>query len=138
VSEFEFQDALYPVEIDEEQIRQVFNGLINNAKEAMPDGGILRIKARNVELSERTGLLVKEGKYLLISTEDQGGGIPEINLRRIFDPYFTTKEMGADKGTGLGLAICHSIIKRHHGFITVASKVGVGSTFHVYIPAAED
>jgi len=65
----------------------------------------------------------------------QGGGIPEENLPKIFDPYFTTKDIGSLKGTGLGLAICHSVITRHDGAITVKSKEGVGTTFEIYLPA---
>ena len=67
---------------------------------------------------------------------DNGIGIPEENLNKIFDPYFSTKEMGSQKGMGLGLSICHSIIMRHGGHITVESRLGVGTTFHIYLPAS--
>jgi signal transduction histidine kinase len=75
------------------------------------------------------------GKYVKISIQDQGVGIQEEHLSMIFDPYFSTKEMGSQKGMGLGLATTYSIIKRHDGYIAADSKVGVGSTFHIYLPA---
>jgi CheY-like chemotaxis protein len=68
--------------------------------------------------------------------QDEGVGIPEEHLSRIFDPYFTTKERGTQKGTGLGLAICFAVIKNHRGYITVDSQAGRGSTFHIYLPAS--
>jgi signal transduction histidine kinase len=135
--QFDFQDALYPVDIDRIQINQVFYNLAINAKEAMPDGGTLTVRAKNIDLSAKDNLPLREGRYIQISVNDQGAGIPEENLSKIFDPYFTTKETGAKKGQGPGLAICHSIIKKHEGLITVESEPGEGSTFTIYLPARE-
>ena len=134
---FELSDSLYTVRGDESQIKQVINNIVTNAREAMHEGGVLTLTANNVILGAKDSLPLKEGRYLHIVFRDQGIGIPEENLPRIFDPYFSTKEMGTEKGQGLGLAICHSIINKHEGLITVESRPGKGTTFHVYFPAAE-
>jgi len=133
--QFTISDNLWMVEIDKEQIKQVINNLIINSDQAMPNGGIVEIKAENVIINEEDDLPLKEGKYVKISIDDNGIGIAKENLSKIFDPYFTTKQMGTQKGTGLGLAICHSIIKNHDGYITVESQVGVGTTFYIYLPS---
>jgi CheY-like chemotaxis protein len=98
----------------------------------MPQGGIIQIEAQNVNVTVKQRLSLKPGDYVKISIEDQGIGIPADHLPRIFDPYFTTKQ----KGSGLGLATSYSIVKNHGGTIVAVSKVGVGSTFHVYLPAS--
>ena len=134
---FDFQDALYPVDVDRIQINQVFYNLSINAKEAMPNGGTLTVTAKNVDLSAKDNLPLREGRYIQISINDQGTGIPEEDFSKIFDPYFTTKETGTENGRGLGLAICHAIIKKHEGLITVESEPGKGSTFTIYLPARE-
>jgi signal transduction histidine kinase len=72
---------------------------------------------------------------LKIAIRDTGAGIPEENLARIFDPYYSTKDTFSQKGLGLGLAVCYSVIKKHDGLITVESRVGEGTTFHIYLPA---
>lgn len=133
----DFSEGLSPVYADDGQIRQVFRNMVLNAKEAMPEGGVIRVIAENIILDKDDGVL-KEGKYVKITIKDSGKGIPEEILPKIFDPYFTTKQMGSDKGMGLGLAVCYSIIKKHDGHITVESKAGEGSTFHIYIPAVEE
>lgn len=132
--EFYIPDNLWLVEVDKNLFRQVVKNLVINAQEAMHEGGTLKIKAENVDISDRKDLPLKEGRYIKISVEDEGIGIPEENLYRIFDPYFTTKEMSSKKGTGLGLAICHSIVEKHSGYITVESEIGVGTTFYIYLP----
>jgi len=134
-SEFFLPDDLWPVEMDDVQIRQVINNLIVNAREAMPAGGVIKVYAENINVITGNGLPLKEGKYVKLTVKDQGSGIPQEDLQRIFDPYFTTKPSGTARGMGLGLAICYSIIKKHDGFITVDSEPFVGSTFFVYLPA---
>ena len=123
---------LRPVEIDRGQISQVINNLFINADQSMPEGGTINIKAKNVTVTPVDNLLLKEGNYIKISLEDKGHGIPKEQLTKIFDPYFTTKQ----KGSGLGLATAFSIIHRHDGHITVESEMGVGTTFHIYLPAS--
>ena len=129
---FDLPDDLQPAEIDEGQISQVINNLIINADQAMPQGGAIEISAENMVVRPEDLLPVKCGNYIKIKVSDQGIGIPEPYIRKIFDPFFTTKQ----KGSGLGLATTYSIIKRHEGHIEVESEVGVGSTFHVYLPAS--
>ncbi len=127
-------EDLWPIEVDVELMSQVIQNLISNAKESMSEGGTIDIRCENVFVNADTRpvLPLTVGRYVRISIEDHGGGIPAENLLKIFDPYFTTKGAGA----GLGLAVCHSVIKNHHGLITVESNVGVGTTFHVYLQAS--
>ncbi|RMH33402.1 MAG: PAS domain-containing hybrid sensor histidine kinase/response regulator [Nitrospirae bacterium] len=125
-------ENLWSVEVDEGQMSQVIQNLIMNADHAMPHGGIISVRAQNTHVAPDTPLPLKEGRYVMISIEDQGTGIAPEHLPQIFDPYFTTKE----GGTGLGLATTYSIMKRHDGHITVTSELGVGTTFHLYLPAS--
>jgi PAS domain S-box-containing protein len=127
-----FPDDLWPVEVDEGQMSQVIQNLIINADHAMPEGGIMRIQAYNTTLDGNSGLPLKPGPYVCVSISDQGIGIAQEHLPKIFDPYFTTKQ----KGSGLGLATTYSIIHRHEGHITVSSEVQVGTTFTIYLPAS--
>lgn len=120
--------------LDVDKIRQVFVNLITNACEAMPNGGMLHVLAEPVSLSVTNSLGLPPGNYLHILFEDNGTGIPPENLPKVFDPYFTTKEMGCQKGMGLGLALCHSIIKHHQGHIHAESKPGKGTGIHIYLP----
>ncbi|MGA1876186.1 MAG: PAS domain S-box protein [bacterium] len=126
-------DDLWPTEIDQGQISQVISNLVINAKQAMPGGGILEIQAENAVVGQADGLPLEGGNYIKISVRDHGIGIPADSLDKIFDPYFTTKK----NGSGLGLAISFSIIKRHEGHLTVASELGVGTTFTIYLPASK-
>ncbi len=130
------EDSLWPVEMDKAQITQVIHNLALNAREAMQEGGVLTIHAENNMITKKDNMPLREGRYVKISISDQGSGIPEDIVQKIFDPYFTTKKMGIKKGTGLGLALCYVIIKNHEGFITVDSKVGEGTTFTFYLPAS--
>ncbi|MBI4377868.1 MAG: response regulator [Nitrospinae bacterium] len=132
--DFFMTDDLYPLEVDEGQMGQVFDNLIINAKQAMPEGGMLRVSAENISLGVETDLPLKYGRYVKIFIQDTGVGISEENIKKIFDPYFTTKE----KGSGLGLATVYSIIKNHNGYISVESEVGVGTTFSIYLPVYEN
>jgi PAS domain S-box-containing protein len=132
--EFAIADNLWAVEADEGQINQVINNLIINANQAMPNGGIINIRASNIVNNEQRLLAMPDGDYIEISIRDYGIGIPEGNKARMFEPYFTTK----GKGSGLGLATSYSIIKNHGGTITFESKLGVGTTFHMYLPATKE
>lgn len=132
-ADFDFPGDLAAVEIDTGQMSQVVQNLVINSKQAMPQGGVLKILARNVRLDGTSNPSLPSGDYVLISISDTGLGIKREHLNRIFDPYFTTKT----GGTGLGLATAYSILKRHDGLITVQSEWGQGSTFHLYLPASK-
>ena len=132
-STFSFDDDLWPVNIDIGQISQVVQNLCLNANHAMPDGGIIWIRAENEVVHEDTTLSLAPGNYIKISFKDSGIGISQKNIARIFDPYFTTKQ----KGSGLGLATVYSIINNHDGHITVESEMDIGTTFTIYLPATE-
>ncbi len=126
-------DDLWPADIDEGQISQVIHNLVINADQAMPAGGTLTIRAENLSLGEQDPVPLVPGNYLRVTVEDQGIGIPDKVLPKIFDPFFTTKQ----KGSGLGLATAYSIIKKHDGHITAASRQGAGTTVTFYLPASE-
>lgn len=130
--DFSFAEGLWPLEIDEGQMSQVFNNLVINACQAMPEGGKLRINAENIDIGSEERLPLPEGKYVKINIEDEGTGVSDKHLQKIFDPYFTTKQ----KGSGLGLSIVHSIIRNHNGYVAVKSKLGVGTTFTIYLPVS--
>ncbi|MEW5767643.1 MAG: PAS domain S-box protein [bacterium] len=132
--EVSLPDDLWLGVIDEAQISQVINNMIINASQAQPSGGIIKVRVENVRVTAEDLLPLVAGKYVKISIEDQGIGIPAENLPKIFDLYFSTKE----DGDGLGLAIAWSIIKKHDGCIEVKSKVGVGTTFDIYLPASDE
>jgi len=127
------EDDLWVLEIDVSQISQVINNLIINADQAMPSGGIIDISAQNVVLDKNLKSPMKPGKFVNIKIKDHGIGISKENLDKIFDPYYTTKQ----RGSGFGLASAYSVIKNHKGFITVNSKVGVGTTFDIFLPSIE-
>jgi PAS domain S-box-containing protein len=132
--DFGFGEGLWPVDVDEGQMGQVFNNLVINACQAMPGGGTIKIDARNVDVGPKNGMPLPEGKYVRISVEDRGTGISGEHLQRIFDPYFTTKQ----DGSGLGLSIVYSVIRNHNGRITVKSDPGVGTVFTMYLPASQE
>ena len=132
--EFSIPNDLWLVKADDRQVRQVIQNMVLNAREAMPEGGTIFIRAKNVTLHPQQGLPLPEGEYLRLSIEDRGSGIPEELLSKIFDPYFSTKRRGNQKGMGLGLTVCHSIVKNHGGYIQVESRVKKGTTFHIYLP----
>ena len=131
---FDMPEDLWLVDVDRGQISQVIQNIIINARQAMPDGGSIRISCENIREyalpAARTGA---PGKYVKISIRDSGIGIPEKYLDRVFDPYFSTKK----EGSGLGLAICHSIISKHDGHIAVQSRQGEGTNFIIHLPASE-
>ena len=132
---FDMEEKLWMAEIDSGQFSQAINNLVINAEQAMPSGGIIAIEARNFTVEDGTemlnGLPLDPGSYIRVSIKDQGTGIPDKYLTKIFDPYFTTKQ----KGSGLGLSTAYSILKNHGGHIQVESKLGTGSKFTFYLPA---
>ncbi len=130
-TEFYIPDDLMPANVDEGQISQVISNLVINARQAMPTGGRLIIKAENVEISDQKIPSLKPGHYIKLTVQDTGIGIPKEHINKIFDPYFTTKQ----KGSGLGLTVVYSIIKSHEGYIRVDSELGKGTTFEIYLPA---
>jgi PAS domain S-box-containing protein len=127
------------IEGDPNQLEQIIMNLMVNAKDAMPDGGLISIKTSAVEVdkSDRQNIpaYIEPGKYALLTVSDTGCGIPKAIINRIFDPFFTTKEKG--KGTGLGLATVYGIVKDHRGYIFVQSEPDKGTTFDIYLPVSE-
>jgi PAS domain S-box-containing protein len=134
----EIADGLWPISADATQLHQVLVNLAVNARDAMPHGGILTIKAENTTIDEsyaRMHLEAKPGKFVLLTVADTGTGMPPEVMSRIFEPFYTTKEQG--KGTGLGLSTALTIVKSHGGFINVYSEPNKGTNFSVYLPAIE-
>ena len=124
---------------DTTQIQQVLMNLCVNARDAMPNGGVLNISAEHIIITDSIKYMnvdAKNGPYVVITVSDTGTGIPTEIIDKIFDPFFTTKDKS--KGTGLGLSIAMSIIRGHGGFINVESIPGKGTTFNVYLPAVKD
>ncbi|MFO7570386.1 MAG: PAS domain S-box protein [Smithellaceae bacterium] len=131
----EFQKGLWPALADKSQLRQCFCNLAENAAEAMPAGGTLKVRVENYEVGEEDALPLDDGAYVRIIFEDEGPGIPPDHLDKIFDPYFTTKDMGREKGMGLGLTVCYSILKKHGGYIAAGTAENGGARFTLYLPA---
>ncbi len=131
VAEYAIASDLWPVEADRGQLGQALSNVALNAVQAMPDGGHLHVRAQNVLLDANRFAELPAGRYVEISLRDEGIGIPERLLDRIFDPYYTTKQ----RGSGLGLATTYSIVKKHDGHISVESVLEAGSTFTLYLPA---
>jgi len=125
-------DTVRAIEADEGQISQVLHNILINAVQAMPEGGILRVTADNLRLdAANDAVALPEGDYVRITIADEGCGIPEENLERIFDPFFSTK----DSGSGLGLASAYSIVSRHGGHISAESTAGKGAACTILLPA---
>jgi PAS domain S-box-containing protein len=126
------------INADSVQLKQVLMNLAVNAKDAMPEGGKLMIETENVSLDHefcRRYAEVKPGDYVLLSLSDTGHGMEKETLEHIFDPFYTTKEVG--KGTGLGLAIVYGIVKNHEGYIMCYSEPQQGTIFKIYLPVIE-
>ncbi|MBN1517144.1 PAS domain S-box protein [Candidatus Sumerlaeota bacterium] len=137
--EVDLDADLNPISADMGQLQQVIMNLGINARDAMKEGGVLRMRTRNVTQSSKEPyadmLLRKPGPYILLELSDTGHGMDEAIQQRVFDPFFTTKQPG--EGTGLGLSMVYSIVKEHGGFIFLESKSGVGTAFKVYLPALD-
>jgi PAS domain S-box-containing protein len=132
---FDIAAELEIAEVDEGQIAQVIHNLVLNATQAMPDGGLITVSARNVQVGPDgvTGASLEPGRYVRITVQDQGPGVPPEIIERLFDPYFTTKE----RGSGLGLAVAYAVARSHDGWLAVESRAGRGAMFHLYLPAAK-
>jgi len=132
-----FQENIWSVEVDRNQIDQVLLNLYVNAWQAMPNGGQLFIQTRNCRLDDKfvNPYHLSPGRYVEISVTDTGIGMDNETRKRIFDPFFTTKDRG--RGTGLGLASAYGIIKNHDGIITAHSEKGKGAIFTIYLPASD-
>jgi signal transduction histidine kinase/ActR/RegA family two-component response regulator len=132
-------DDLERVKIDPTQIEQVIVNLAVNARDAMPNGGFLTIETFNLLVEEEVTANnpdIRPGQYVVLAMRDTGCGMNGNILRQVFEPFFTTKDLG--KGTGLGLATVHGIVRQSGGHITVASAVGQGTVFHIYLPVANE
>jgi two-component system cell cycle sensor histidine kinase/response regulator CckA len=126
---------LWPVKADLGQLEQVVVNLCVNARDAMPDGGKVNVRTRNVEAREVADFRQEQlpsADYVLLEVEDTGSGIPAENLDKIFEPFFTTKEVG--KGTGLGLSMVYGIVKQTGGYVFCDSTVGKGTIFRIFLP----
>jgi PAS domain S-box-containing protein len=132
--EFKIADELWPVKVDLGQFSQVIHNLVINAMQAMSQGGGMRLEAKNISQDRINDMPLPSGRYVAITIQDEGNGIAQENLSKIFDPYFTTKS----QGTGLGLTMSYTTIKRHDGHITVSSEMNKGTTFRIYLPATEE
>ena len=136
IIQHDFTQRPHAIEADQGQMEQMLLNLYINSADAMPDGGEIYLKTKNVTHREIKSHLYEPvpGKYVMITVSDNGMGIDKKIQHRIFDPFFTTKKTG--KGTGLGLASVYGIVKSHDGYINVTSKKGRGATFFIYLPAA--
>jgi len=129
--------SLLAVKVDPGQMEQVLMNLAVNARDAMPQGGTLRMETSNLEVNAEMArdIELAAGRYVMLRVSDSGHGMDARTMSHIFEPFFTTKPMG--KGTGLGLATVYGIVKQSGGSIQVKSEVGQGTTFRIYFPAAE-
>jgi len=130
---FDFSNRAFKSFLDKGQIQQVISNLVINADQAMPNGGLIFITIDHIDVDIGQLAIVEPGSYIRITVKDQGTGMSPDIYERIFDPYFTTKEVGS----GLGLTTVFSIIKKHEGFTTVESEPGEGTTFIIYLPYGE-
>lgn len=128
---FSISDDLRPAAIDKGQFSRVIHNIVINAVQSMPSGGQVKITAENIDLEKNNYYELPQGSYVCIRICDNGPGIAQEHIKKIFDPYFTTRE----NGSGLGLAIVFSIIKKHSGTIALESEIGKGSCFSIVLPS---
>ena len=133
--QFDIADDLWLVDVDKTQVSQAVHNLVMNAREAMPEGGVITVSAGNVQNIDGVRGPTAS-RWVRLSIIDQGKGIAPEDIDKIFNPYFSTKQRGNQKGTGLGLSICHSIIRNHDGKMAVDSSPGAGTTVNLYLPAS--
>jgi PAS domain S-box-containing protein len=133
-ADFDIAVDLWKAEVDAAQIEQVVNALMLNAREAMPHGGTVRVRARNVVIDESSSTPLTPGRYVKVTIADRGTGIADELRTKIFDPYFTTKPTA----TGLGLAISYSVVKKHGGVLLLENTSPEGSVFAFYLRASEN
>ncbi len=129
-------EDLWPAEVDAVHIGQVIQNMVVNAREAMPDGGVVSVRAENVVLGSHEHPPLPPGDCVRVSIADHGVGMTKEVQSKIFDPYFSTKQRGGQKGMGLGLTICQAVMQKHGGAIAVESEPGVGTTFRLLLPAS--
>ncbi len=138
--ELDLEEPLWKVRADPVQVEQVIMNLALNAKDAMPEGGVLTVRTRNLWLGAQSGPSIPAdlppGRYVRASLSDTGHGMPAHVLEHVFEPFFTTKEVG--QGTGLGLSSVYGIVKGHGGAVVCDSAPGQGTVFHVFLPAAAE
>ena len=135
--ECSFPDPMPLVEADSTQMAQALDSILENAGQAMPDGGLLKISVDSMEKEAEERLRhtdLEKGNYVRISVTDSGKGIRKQDFHKIFDPYFSTRERGTQKGMGLGLTIVHSVIRKHEGYIHIESEEGKGTSVFIYLP----
>lgn len=136
--ELHVPEKTWSIEGDSTQIQQILVNLCVNARDAMPDGGVLTLQTENVEVDDSMARMIldsRPGKFVCFSVSDTGTGMPVDIRDKVFEPFFTTKPMGA--GTGLGLSTVYNIVKSHSGFLTLYSEEGHGTTFNIYLPFSE-
>jgi len=132
--EVQRQEGLWTINADPGMLENVLVNLVSNAKDALPNGGRIEVKVMNETVPDK-GDGKMPGRYVVLSVSENGVGMSEETLSKIFHPFFTTKPAG--KGTGLGLPIIYGIAKDHGGWVDIRSKLGEGSTFKVYLRADE-
>ncbi|UCF05170.1 MAG: PAS domain S-box protein [bacterium] len=132
--EYMLPNTLWNSNIDKAQVSQVIHNLVINAVQAMPGGGTIFVAAENITIGNKNIINLEPGNYIKVSVRDKGIGIAPEYIEHVFDPYFTTKK----RGSGLGLAVSYSIIKKHHGHITLESELNKGTTFYIYLPATHE
>lgn len=128
---YQVPEDSWPVELDEGQFSQVIHNLVINAVHSMPDGGLFRVRVKNLDPPDKQ-IPIACNRCVEISLTDEGCGIPKRNISKVFDPYFTTRKTGS----GLGLTTVYSIVKKHNGHVRVESEAGKGTTFFIYLPAS--